>query len=152
MRSGDRSQESLIALLTSVQTEASERIGLLLEELSAQATAERDRAADLASALALAKAELQVARAEREATIDSAREALAREASLREELAALRSQYQQIVDTQTLQLLELTRELTTQTAPPSAPRPASRAKRGAEQDDDTRRFDAIEAALAASPL
>lgn len=153
MTRSDGSREGLIALLTTAHTEGSERIGLLLEQLSAQAAAERDRSADLSSALALAKAELEVARAQREAAIDDLREATARETRLRDELTALRSQYQQIVDTQTLQLLELTRELATQTAPAVTPAPRARVRTGMGEDaDEMLSFDGIEAALAASPL
>lgn len=153
MTGSDRSREGLIALLTNAQAEASERICLLLEQLSAQAAAERERATDLASALALAKAELDIARAQREAAIDDLRDTTAREARLREELAALRGQYQQIVDTQTLQLLELTRELTNQRPAASTPAPRGRVtSRAADDDDEMLTFDGIEAALAASPL
>jgi hypothetical protein len=73
---------------------------------------------------------------------------LTREANAGRELARLREQFQEIVDKQTLQLLELTRDLGAPSRGTSktAPAPAR------EDGDGPISFDAIDAVLASSPL
>jgi predicted nucleic acid-binding Zn-ribbon protein len=168
--SDDRTPEELIAQLTAVQTDGTARAAMLLEALAGKAAAERERADELAAALALTKAELQAFRAQCEGNIDAARHEAARlrrelseaqetlrsavagEATLREEMSNMRSHYQEVVDSQTLQLLELTRELTTRAPALVRARRAVAAMTRSSDADDSLSFDAIEAALAASPL
>ena len=83
---------------------------------------------------------------------EAANSAAAREATLRNELATAREQFQQIVDHQTLQLLELTRELGARTPSPAPVPPPATDTRGDTRDDTVVCFDAIDAVLAASPL
>jgi hypothetical protein len=137
--------EQFITTVAAVQKDGTYRLLRLIEELAASEAAERQRAANLADALDLARAELALVRSQCQAAMEAARVAAASEASARQELPRLRDQFQQIVDTQTLQLLELTRELTVNT-------PARPDARPDVSTPDELCFAAIETALAASPL
>lgn len=138
--------EQFITRVTAVQKDGTYRLLTLVEELAASEAAERQRATNLADALDLARAELALVRSQCQAAMEAARGAAASEANARQELSRLRDQFQQIVDTQTLQLLELTRELTVNT-PPARPD----ARPDASSPDELC-FAAIETALAASPI
>lgn len=167
----------------------SDLVARLVNEISAAAAAERERGDALAKALELAQAEVQSIRTESQATIIAARETAARferelnasrdeaqsaaaaEAHVRTELAAVRTRYQDILDSQMLQLVEFKREIehaeksdpartaATATVPitstrpgrPETTRPTVNVRGQQDRNGGAPAFDAIEAALAASP-
>lgn len=139
--------EQFITTVAAVQKDGTYRLLKLIEDLATSEAVERQRAANMADALDMARAELALVRSQCQAAMEAARVAAAGEASARQELLRLRDQFQQIVDTQTLQLLELTRELAINTPPA---RPAPRPVHVSSPDELC--FAGIETALAASPL
>lgn len=131
--------------------------------LTEVAASERDRANRLSNLLKSTEAELGSVRATREAQteleqeLQDARSAAIRDAEAqRAELAASRDRFQQVIDAQSLELLELRRVLgkanrgAPAVRPPAldAGRPALNAR---ERLAETLPFDAIDAALSATP-
>jgi hypothetical protein len=158
-----------------------ESVTPIVEAFADVAESERKRASHLADLLTAAETRLESVRAECEAQLTAARQQEARECreiterferklaearvagrSVEEhrlDLAVSRSQFQQIIDAQSLQLAELKRELElARRTPPavgSAPAPVA-AKQPAvltarERLAETLPFDAIDAALSATP-
>jgi DNA repair exonuclease SbcCD ATPase subunit len=163
----------------------------LVRDLGAEAARERSRADRLSEELATARRELDEVRVERQKAIETARQAAAAEfkqelvaareaaeaaksaeAKIREELTAVRTRNQEIVDAQMLRLLEFKRELEVasaqaqrlrkkadpdetapQAAPSSDPAPAANplVRTDPASNDEPPEFAAIEAVLAGSP-
>jgi hypothetical protein len=184
------SYDQAMALLEKDRWVPIDLVTRLVDEIWAAVAAERERADALAKALEAAKAEADSIRTESQATIDAARETAARyecelnaardeaksavavAAQVQAELSAVRTRYQDILDSQMLQLVEFKREIEPATgkpepastaavataqstgarlAKPGSPGPTVNARVEKGRDGGAATFSAIEAALAASP-
>jgi hypothetical protein len=132
-----------------------ESVTSVVVALTEVAASERDRANRLSNLLKSTEAELESARATREAQIEGETAARAAEAQ-RAEFAASRDRLQHVIDAQSLELIELRRVLEKANRAAPAVRPpaldAGRPARSArERLAETLPFEAIDAALSATP-